>query len=59
LSRREIYRLICRLAERDYADMVERTGFDDESARVYLQDGSFLEIWLHRQEGLMRRYAFH
>ena len=59
MSRREVYRLICRLAERDYADVVEGAGFDDESARVYLQDGSFLEVWLHRQEDPMKRYAFH
>jgi len=59
LSRKEVYRLICRLAERDYADMVDRAGFDDESARVYLHDGSFLEVWLHREEDLMERYAFH
>ncbi len=59
MSRREVYRLICRLAERDYADVVAGAGFDDESARVYLQDGSFLEVWLHGQEDLMKRYAFH
>ena len=59
MSRREVYRLICRMAERDYADVVDGAGFDDESARVYLQDGSFLEVWLHGQEDLMGRYAFH
>ena len=59
MSRRAVYRLICRIAERDYADVVDRAGFDDESARVYLQDGSFLEVWLHREEDLMERYAFH
>jgi hypothetical protein len=35
LSRKEVYRLVCTVAERDYADIVERTGFDDESARIY------------------------
>jgi len=59
LSRREVYRLICRMVERDYADIVEGTGVDDESARVHLQDGSFLEVWLHGEEDLMERYAFH
>lgn len=59
MSRREVYRLICRLAERDYADVVEGAGFDDESARVHLQDGSFMEVWLNGQEDLMKRYAFH
>jgi len=59
LSRREVYRLICRMAERDYADIVVGTEFDDESARIHIQDGSFLEVWLHRRENVMERYAFH
>jgi len=45
LSRREAYRLICMIAERDYADIVERTVYNDESARVFFVDRSFLEIW--------------
>ena len=59
MTRKEVYRLICTVAERDYADIVERTGFDDESARIYFVDGSFLEVWLYRHEDLMKRYAFH
>lgn len=59
MSRRKVYRLLCGVAERDYADIVERAGFDDESARVYFKDGSFLEVWFHRNEDLMKRYAFH
>lgn len=59
MSRREVYRLFCTIAERDYADVVDRTGFDDESARIYFVDESFLEIWLYRHEDLMKRYAFH
>lgn len=59
MSRRGVYRLICRVAERDYADIVVGTGYDDESARVHLQDGSFIEVWLYGEEDLMERYAFH
>ena len=59
MSRREVYRLICRVAEREYAEIVQRAGFDDESARVYLVDGSFIEVWLYRSGDLMKRYAFH
>lgn len=59
MSRREVYKLICTIAGRDYADIVERTSFDDESARIYFTDGSFLEIWLYKHEDLMKRYAFH
>lgn len=59
MGRREVYRLICTVAERDYADIVESTGFDDESARIYFVDESFLEIWLYGHEDLMKRYAFH
>jgi len=59
LSRREVYKLICGVAEREYADIVQRTSFDDESARIYFVDGSFLEVWLYRGESLMQRYAFH
>jgi len=47
------------VAERYYADIVEGASCDDESARVYFKDGSFLEVWFHRNEDLMRRYAFH
>jgi len=43
LSRREAYKLICRVVEREYADIVQRAGFDDENARIYFVDGSFLE----------------
>jgi hypothetical protein len=59
LSRRGVYGLICAMAERDYADIVERTSFDDESARIYFVDGSFLEVWLYSHEDLMKRYALH
>ena len=47
------------IAESDYTDIVERTSFDDESARIYFMDESFLEVWLGNNEDLMRRYAFH
>lgn len=43
-SRREVYKLICRVAEREYADIVQRTSYDDESARIYFVDESFLEV---------------
>ena len=59
MSRREAYKLICRVAEREFADIVQRAGFDEESARIYFVDGSFLEVWLYRSEDLMKRYAFH
>jgi hypothetical protein len=59
LSRREVYKLICGVAEREYADIVQRTSFDDESARIYFVDESFLEVWLYRSENVMKRYAFH
>jgi len=44
---------------KETADIIDRTSFNDESARIYFTDGSFLEVWLHRQEDLMRWYAFH
>ena len=47
------------IAESDYTDIVERTSFDDESARIYFIDESFLEVWLGNNEDLMKRYAFH
>jgi hypothetical protein len=59
LGRQEVYRLICLIAERDYADVVERSGFDAESARIFFVDGSFLEIWLGMNKDLMYRFAFH
>ena len=59
MSRGEVYKLICTIAARDYADIVERTSFDDESARIYFTDGSFLEVWLYKHEDPMKRYAFH
>ena len=59
MSRKEAYKLICRMAEREYADIVLRANFDDESARIHFVDGSFLEVWLYRHENLMERYAFH
>jgi len=55
----EAYKLICRIAEREYADIVGRTSFDNESARIHFTDGSFLEAWLYRHGDLMKRYAFH
>lgn len=59
MSRREAYNLICRMAEREYADIVQKATFNEESARIYLVDGSFLEVWLYKHENLMARYAFH
>jgi len=59
LNRKSAYRLICRVAEREYADIVQGTSFDYEKARVFLNDGSFLEVWLNRSESLMERYVFH
>jgi len=47
------------IAERDYVDIVKRTGFNDESAKIYFIDGSFLEVRLYRHDDLMKRYAFH
>jgi len=38
---------------------VQKAIFDDESARIYLTDGSFLEIWLYKHENLMEKYAYH
>jgi hypothetical protein len=38
LSRREAYKLICRMAEREYADIVQKANFDEESVRIYLTD---------------------
>ncbi len=58
-NRRSAYRLICRIAEKEYRDIVAGTSFDYEKARVFLKDGSLLEVWLHRSESLMDRYAFH
>lgn len=59
MSRREAYKLICRMAEREYADIVQKATFNEESARIYLVDGSFLEVWLYKHENLMARYVFH
>jgi len=47
------------MVEREYADIVQKTNFNEESARIYLTDGSFLEIWLYKHENLMEKYAFH
>jgi hypothetical protein len=58
LNRRDV-KLICGIAEREYADIVQRTSFDDESARIFFIDESFLEVWFYRGENLMKRYAFH
>lgn len=58
-NRKSAYRLICRVAESEYRDIVAGTSFDYEKARVFLKDGSLLEVWLHRSESLMERYAFH
>jgi ParB-like chromosome segregation protein Spo0J len=58
-NRKSAYRLICRIAEREYRDIVMGTSFDYEKAMVFLKDGSFLEVWLYRSESLMEKYAFH
>ena len=59
LNRKSAYTLICRVAEREYPDIVVGTSFDYEKAKIFLSDGSILEVWLHRSESLMERYAFH
>lgn len=59
MNRREIYRFICEVAERKYADVVQRISFDDESARIYFIDESFLDVWIYTSENLMKRYVFH
>ncbi|MCX8183378.1 MAG: DUF6516 family protein [Crenarchaeota archaeon] len=59
MNRRDAYRLICRIAETSFADIVNGAGFNDDYARIFLKDGSFLEVWLYRNGSLMERYAFH
>ncbi|MEM3026795.1 MAG: DUF6516 family protein, partial [Thermoproteota archaeon] len=59
LNRRDAYRLICRMVETSYPDIVHGASFNNDYARIFLKDGSFVEVWLYRDEGLMERYAFH
>jgi hypothetical protein len=47
------------IAERDYADIVKSAKCDEESARIYFVDDSFLEVWLLVQGDTLKRYAFH
>lgn len=59
LNRKEAYRIICRAAETSYADIVHEASFNNDYARIFLKDGSFLEVWLYRDGGLTERHAFH
>ena len=59
MSRLDFYRKMAFIARRDFSDIIERTGSDNESCRVYFFDTSFLEVWLGSNADPMIRYAFH
>ena len=42
MNRKEVYELICNVAERDYADIMQRVDFNDESARIYFRPTPFI-----------------
>ena len=53
----KLYLRLARLAEREFADVVEQVEVREDRLRLHIVDGSFIDVWFSRR--IPCKYAFH
>ncbi len=52
-----LYLQLARIAEREFPDIVEHAEMRKDRLRLYIIDGSFIDVWFSRR--IPCKYAFH